>query len=74
MRGKFVAALLAAPHVPHVERLGRVHLVSSAAKVVAEFDAVNVLLIWKVVVVVSALRAELSVVTSTAATMKPGWT
>ena len=75
MRGKFVAALLAAPHVPHVERLGRVHLVAAVVKVIAEFDAVNFLVILEVVLVVSTLGAELSGMSSTAATtMKPRWT
>ena len=69
--GKFVAALLAAPHVLHVERLGRVHLVSSAdMKVVAELDAVRFILRLEVVVV-STLGAVLSVRGYTATTMKP---
>ena len=43
-------------------------------KVIAEFDAVNFLLILEVLVVSSTLGAELSVMRSTAATMKPRWT
>ena len=69
MRGKFVATLLASSsHVLRVQRLGRVHLVS-ASKVIAQLDAIGLLVIVLEVLMVSALGAELTMMGSTP--MKP---
>ena len=69
MRGKLVATLLAsAAHVLRVQRLGRVHLVS-ATKVIAQLDAISLLVVVLEMLIVSALGAELTMMGS--ATMKP---
>ena len=64
MRGKLVATLLAsAAHVLRVQRLGRVHLVS-ATKVIAQLDAICLLVVVLEMLIVSALGAELTVMGS----------
>ena len=68
MRGKLVATLLSsAAHVLRIQRLGRVHPVS-AAEVVAQLDAIGLLVVVLEMLIVSALGAELTVMGST--TMK----
>ena len=69
VRGKLVATLLASSsHVLRVKRLGRVHLVP-ATKVIAELDAIGILVVVLEVLIVSALGAELTMMGSTP--MKP---